>query len=231
MIDFDFLQKTPSARILIAPTVLTRASRVSNVEISGGVRAFITSDLTISAASRYNSPLESQKQNSMSETVAGIGAIAQRVIPWAELREKISGFTLRSVGQSVATYSATEKPTFNVSLLFVATRSDDDVRKKVAALYDMVMPSFAGFGFDDLVRAPLNYAPGDNKGATGTIAVQVGSWFQALDQIMTNVTFTFSKESIPNGSPLYAHGSISFEPYRVISAEELRGYMLLGKGS
>lgn len=219
-LDLDALKDNPNAHVLVTGP---------NVR----VRGLITAPLSISAASRYTNVLESQAQESLSDKISGgLGAAgaALSVMGAGNLAGSIPSFTLRTAEQSADTYQTSERPSFTVELIFVALRSNDDVRIPVSKLYKATMPTFSKQGAANFLQAPLGY---QSKGmsAQGTCAVRVGTWFQATWQLIKNVSFTFSREVTVNGYPLYASGSITFEPYRMISVDELLGYMLLNRAS
>lgn len=83
-------------------------------------------------------------------------------------------------------------------------------------------------------EAPLGYGlePGENeedffvpkKGTT--FQVRIGSWFHAADPplIMESINMQVSKETLPNGLPIYAIANLVFRPYRQISWIEFQRY-------
>ena len=198
------------------------------VALGGKVLAsgFITSELTLNGSASYVNPLESSYQEQLSTVIAAGGAIAGNVLPSA-LVDKLPNITAKTVQQSISTYQSTAKPHFTLGMIFVAVNASDDVRRPVSRLQSTIFPSFAGVGLGDFIKPPNSYR---SLGLTaeGTLNVGVGNWFRAAYQLMTNVSFTFSKEVIESGAPLYATGSISFEPYRAVSSAEINGYLLIG---
>jgi len=196
-----------------------------NIPTSGEtkmIKGFITDMLNINAQSSYTSPLESQAQQNLSNTLAALqglitstGAANQSLIPHFG----------RSLQQSVNVWTGSEKPVFDLRLAFVALRPGDDVMEMILDLYSAVYPTTESAFKADLLNPPLGYIPRpDAKIAENTISIRVGRWFKAHGLNMRNVNFTPSKEVTENGSPLYAEGNITVEPFRMITYEEFRAY-------
>ena len=209
-IDLDSLiTANPRAEILIAGDGVN-------------VKAFIISELKISGGNSYNNPLSSNQQESIDKTAGA----AQALIGSAAAKfgyTDLPSFSLRTVGQSVNTWTGSERPVFSIDVLFVALRADDDVMLPVKALYKAVFPTFSDEGNGSVIIPPMKYLP-QGKTARGTVAVKIGTWFQATNLLIKSVSFTFSKETLPTGKLLYASGSINFEPYRVLSYDEINGW-------
>jgi hypothetical protein len=113
-------------------------------------------------------------------------------------------------------------------MIFVAQKATDDVRIPVANLYKTVFPKLQGFGLTDTVTPPLGYVPysgGDVRAVKGTLDIAIGRWFRGIGLIMTAVNFKFSKQTIANGTPLFASGTIEFQPFREISWKEMCAFM------
>lgn len=200
------------------------------------INALMQGEFTISGGNAFNNPLASTAQESLSEKInigkAAIESAANLAGKKVNLGSQIQ---LKTLNQTSLFWTGSQKPTFNLDLLFIALRRGDDVRTQVESLYQTVFPTLGKGGV--FLRAPLGYNVNGRGEATGTFAVQLGQWFRATRQVMTNVTFTYSQEMIPldgdpNGAeptkfaPLFARGSISFEPFRDITFREFQGYFL-----
>ena len=217
---------------------LPRGAQTSDLSAGGGrqIKALLQGEFTIGGSNQFNTPLASAALESLSEklnvlkgTVTGLANLAGTSVNLG------SQVRLGNLNQTANFWTGSERPTFNIDLLFVALRRSDDVRTQVEPLYQTVFAS----GSNILsVDAPLGYSTDPSgKNATGTFAIQLGSWFRATRQVMTSVSFTYSQEMIPldgtvNGTeptkfaPLFARGSISFQPYRDITYKEFQGYFL-----
>lgn len=213
VVDYDIQKINPNARILIS---------IPGVK---GVEGIVTGNLAFGISNNFNTPLESQSQQSLSETLGGAQAAASNLAQLLGYKGLgLKPFTLTTVQQSVKTWTGNSLPVFNVPMKFIATKDTDDVRKIHAKLLSTVGSSFESFGLSANISPPLGYLPAGMT-AQGTIAVSIGTWFQATKQVMLNVEFTYSKEVIANGSPLFCEGTISFTPFRIISLKELKGYL------
>lgn len=185
-----------------------------------GLEGYYCDDLSIGGRSVYGNPLESQMQESLSNSIQALQGFVSNV---TGITYKVP--SLRSIEQSVAVWNSTEKPSFEARLMFVCIREDQDVRKMVMTLYKTIYPTKTPFGGVDFLNAPLGYSPLPGADSTkNTCMVAIGKWFKCDRQIVTSVNFSFSKETIANGSPLFATGSISFEPYRMITYDEFKAY-------
>lgn len=205
-LNIDKLKTNPAALIVIsAPGVL--------------VNGYITSEISIDGSAEWNMALQNGAQENLGNVVNRAGAIFGQASG-----RPVSIPSPTPVEQSVASWTGTAKPLFTIQLVFVALRETDDVRNACYNLYKTVYPTADKIGLRTFLKPPLGYAT-SGLTAQGTADIRVGRWFYARGQIMKNVNFSYSKQTIANGTPLYASGSISFEPFRNITIGDLRGYM------
>jgi hypothetical protein len=213
------------------------------------VQGLLQGEFTISGGNQFNTPLASSSQEGLSQKLnvgkAAIEAVATNVT--GQQVSLGSQIQLKTLAQTANFWTGSEKPKFSIDLLFIALRRGDDVRDQVDSLYRTVFPTLGKGGV--FLQAPYNYSVDGAGRARGTFAIKLGEWFRATRQVMTNVSFTFSQEMVPldGGSggggilsigdgvinqeptkfaPLFARGSIQFEPYRDITYNEFRGYFL-----
>jgi len=227
-LDIEKLANNPNALMVIAG-------------LAGGkpLKAFIQSEITISGGNEYNSPFESERQSSLSTLFTKIQTAAGK---WFDMGQ----FNLKSFAQTAMSWTSSQKPTFNMNMTFVALNPEDDVTKDVETIMSAVYPGeargevdipIAGKFSAGIMKAPLGYGfgmdirTGKLTKVRGTLAIGVGKWFRARQQIIRTANFTFSKEVIGSGKPLFASGSISFEPFRAITYWELKQYFRLHAGS
>ena len=190
------------------------------------VVGFISNELNITASAEHNTPFQSSAQESMTE----LGNKVQGTLSRFGF-EGLSPISLKTFAQTVNNWNGSSRPSFTVDMKFIRLRKtpEDDVRIRAKLLYETVMPATKEFIFAGTMQPPLNYLPvlgskDDIKSARGTMTVTIGNWFQASNQVMKNVSFSFSKQVVEDGSPLYAMGSITFEPYRMPTLDEFLGY-------
>lgn len=200
------------------------------------VQGLLQGEFTISGGNQFNSPLASSAQEGLSQKL-NIGKTAIEGVASNLTGKQVSlgpQIQLKTLIQTANFWTGSEKPKFSIDLLFISLRRGDDVREWVDPLYRTVFPTLGKGGL--FLQAPYNYNVSGNGNARGTFALQLGTWFRATRQVMTNVSFTFSQEQVPldgtptteptQFAPLFARGSIQFEPYRDITYNEFRGYFL-----
>lgn len=200
------------------------------------VPALVIGDFSISTGAAWNTPLVSSALESMSQTLniakGAAEALAQKAGYNIDFGAQVQ---LKSLKQTANFWTGSERPVFSLELLYISLYRGFDVRQQVLQMYQTVMPTLgkdvAGLGF--LLNAPLGYNP--ITGA-GTFSIQLGTWFRARAQVMKSVQFTYSQEMVPldggkgiepsKFAPLYAKGSITFEPYQDITYGDFKGYFL-----
>jgi hypothetical protein len=149
-----------------------------------------------------------------------------------DLKNKITNLATIS-GRSATTELETRK-VWNNSLipdiplqftLYQANANDESIIDKVKRIKSAVYPTRAGAFF----KAPLGYRfVGQNsRQARGTLTVQIGTWFRAFNLVMTSENVTFSKEVNVNGSPIRANVSVTLQPFRAITYEEMQSWFLV----
>ena len=201
------------------------------------INGLLQGEFNISGGNQWNTPLASAALDSLSEKVnivkAAIQGGANLLGKKVDLGSQVQ---LKTLNQTNNFWTGSERPKFNIDLLFIALRRGDDIRDFIEPLYSAVYPSLGRGGI--YLKAPLGYNVDGRGNPKGTFAIKLGSWFRATKQVMTNVSFTYSQEMIPldgnpnsgieptKFAPLYARGSISFEPYRDITFREFKGYYL-----
>lgn len=218
LLDVDRLLANPNSRMMI--TGLSRGTVVGFLQEGFGFRA----------GNVYGNAFESEAQNKIGDlynkAAPALGAIAGKAginLP--------SQARLQSFEQTTESWTGPHKPSFNIKTTFIATKPTDDVTKPVKALMQTVFPTK---GVGSIIQAPMNYGPQLNIGGKknlalsiqGTVALKIGTWFQAFGLIVENVHPKFSSQVIANGKPLYVEVDIELKPYRAISYGEFLGYFI-----
>ncbi len=201
-LDIDNIQRNLNTKIILAtPT--------------GGVYAFLVQDtFKINGEAVY-------------ESLFG-QAVASK-IPGYDYIKKFAGVTIKNRNETTLSWVQSKKPQFTLELLFLALKSGDDPRVNVVRLLEGVFP-IKGNAF--VMQPPWKYDikksgnTTDVKSTGGKIAVKIGKWFLATNQVLTNVDFDISTQVTDNGYPLYCTGSISFEPDKDIFASEVASFFL-----
>ena len=212
VLDFEKLIENPNAQVYVATN-------------RWGVRGIYTNDIQIRAGNNWDSRVQTGAASTVN-TIQKAGQDFQGIINQQtslDLDVVPRGVSFGNLQQSSKQWVGAETPVFNIDMVFIALRGGDDVVTKVHQLYETCFPG--GQTSIATISPPLDYTVGDKGGsASGTITVQLGRWFRATQQIMQSVNFTFSKETTPDGGPLYARGSIEFTPFKAITYGDFSDY-------
>lgn len=186
--------------------------------------AFLTDDnFSIGVKSGFEEMYSGNLLEDATAAVAG-DAAAQLVTKIKGMIQKGTQGQLKSVWQSVVSWTGSEKPTFSLSVLLVKYRKTLNPLNDAVYYMSRCMPTGGevGFNLDSItMKAPGNFNPLDG---TGMLNVKIGNWFDAKNQVLISADFDVSKEVSTDGTPLFLTGKISFEPYRAITHTEFRKY-------
>lgn len=175
---------------------------------------------------------------SLASKAAGLlGSVAPSIV---EVLKTGTGLSEQLLAQTIMAWKGCEKPTFDIGLLFVHTKNNDDrpetqVRKLLGCCYPKFggdTKSFTG----QLMFAPMGYTPteaftkefipGQNSPINGTCVLEIGEWFCAPGLLLQAANFDFSKECAPDGSPLWAQGKVTLTTCRMISSDEYLSWFI-----
>jgi hypothetical protein len=199
----------------------------STVLITSGdisLRAVFTGSFAIGGQNTFNSPFDMPALDALSDTADALQYYAGKI-------GEFKPISLRTLDQGVSTWKMSEPLQITVSFIVLALAESDDITGQVLPLYKGVYPEISENGY--LLTPPNKYTP---KNVTqrvtqdipdGTFSVAISSWFEGHGFIMDNLNLEFSKETIENGSPLYAEGSVTFKTFRPITYSELKGFFNL----
>jgi len=214
------------------------------------VSAFLQGEFSIAAGNNFNQPLASSALDNISQKVNVAKSVVDTAANFSGRNFNTGAqVSIKPLNTTALTWIGSEKPKFSIDLLFLATRRGEDIRDPIKELYRGVFPTVTGGGVlgSAILKAPYGFRQTQGGlSAKGTVGVQLGRWFRATRQIITNVSFTFSQEMVPldgtprsrtgatsdagptvdptKFAPLFARGSISFEPFRDITYNEFTGY-------
>ena len=185
---------------------------------------FVVDNFSIGGDSKYTDLLESGSDQQAYSKLSQYASFAGQSMPiiskaMAALGvDSSQGGFIQHISQTISFYNGTEKPRFDLSLVFVATNECEDPRIYSCWLYDCVYPTISDKG---MVVSPLGYSPGFNK-VDGTVSIRIGKWFQASHQIITSVQTDYSKQVSSYGFPIYCKVKLSFTPYKLPSADVIK---------
>jgi hypothetical protein len=198
-------------------------ARVTILGLSKDVVAYTTQDFGFSVSAQW-SGREPNAFLNLANTIERSGVEGMNRLFGKKWGEMTTGMTLDVAG-SLLNYQGTEPLGFVLNLHFIAIKSKDDVREKLGILNEGVSPTFGkGVGGLQRVYAPNAFKKGSSiDSIDGAVSVEIGQWFRTKQIfVITNMDFSISKETLPNGRPLYAKGTVSFKCARIMSADEIK---------
>ena len=203
---------------------ITRAIDDPNIQVmilinrTEVVRAFVTADHTFSTTVNWSAPVDQVAQLGADALISKLPPAIKSAINAVKQTTPVTSYIT-----TIKAYVSTTGPTFTLPLFFVALKEDDDIRQNVLKITDLVYPRSVG---NTLLTPPGGYL--GPVGATrdeppGLISIRIGRWFDAIRLfLISDASVTFSKEVIPSGNPLYAKMSVTFTPWKSLSANEWR---------
>lgn len=202
-------------------------------------RGFIDAGLQLSGQNNWTSDLggaTSQLQQMLRTVSQGAGMYESL----RGLANAIGSSGIKSAHETLQAYESSTPPIFSVTSVIVSFEPEINVLDSVLNLFSMVMPYKQGnFAFinplkyipmlsssniDDLVEFketnPTDFGASgslDTKanlvsGGSGTLTLAIGKYFFATGMICNDVSASFSKEVVDDGTPLYATVTFSFRP-------------------
>lgn len=203
------------------------------------VTGYALNDLALSSSNEFASLFGSEALNQLAQKLDLAKSSAAALGIGDSNRAALNSIIVRTKEQTVYNWSGSTRPTITVNLLFVRVRESDNIIENALKLYRATLPvdvsrtriqptekpdSKKRAGVTQ-IEAPLGYKSGlAGEGTTGTISIQIGTWFKANNLVARTCDFTYSKEVTPDGAPLYAQGSITLEPYSVITLSDYNDY-------
>lgn len=180
------------------------------------IRGFLTEDISFGNSATYAAEAETDFLTSLNQKAGiTIQTINSLILP-----NGMSQYQIKSAISSIQSWRSSSSLELTIPLVFIATSPKDDVRVPVIQLQRAVLPIFDGLsGTANLIEAPLGYTSGIMKSPRGVFSVNIGKWLGIPPlMLITSAVFTFSKETIITGLPLYAIGKVSMISFRIISA-------------
>ncbi|KVU74712.1 hypothetical protein WK73_15115 [Burkholderia ubonensis] len=213
MFDIDKIINNPNTRLTV------------DFGAGGIVTGFMTEDQSFAFGNNYDAPFESLGRDIsgvVSKFSTAVGALAP-----GEKVAAIPQMRIQSVLQTIYAWQSSERMRFTCHMVFVALRAGDDVRQLIAPFIRATNPTYQGF----IVTPPLGYNA-NRITAMGAAQVNIGQWF-ATTPIMVVKDFQprFARGVIGNKTPLYCIAQVTFESYRMLSADEVLGFFKLDSGA
>lgn len=211
----DILRQNENAKIIIG------LPKIGGGEPRESIVAYATDNFNFSGTPIYNTPgveastLQTQWSAAYNELMSAAGAWSQQT------GKSFPNLQIKTLHSTISTWMYTDKLKFTLNLKFFALQPSDDVRIPVRRLVHCAYPIFS-----ESVPAILFAPNGYDFTEKNCLAIKIGKWFKTPPLfLLTDFRFSFSKETITNGTPLYAEGSASFESYRILSADEVASFI------
>ena len=222
-LDLTNLRNDENHRVMIIGSTNTGDTYkgLNDADILASTKGIRLVEFAVGGSNEFQSIFELTRQQSLQNLLitgkAIISGLGQRLgfdINLPDLRLKLQD-------QTRLTWLSSTMPIFVISMMFVALTPDDDVRGEVLNLQRTTFPT---------VKGSTVYPPIGQTDGKGQFNVHIGKWFRAVNQVIRKVEFMYSKELVSPRSdsdfptPLYAIGAVTFSPYRLPTAEEVRQY-------
>lgn len=196
--------------------------RITHSDGIGYLRTIIESDFEVGGGVNYDEPWEAFMDDK------GKQLNQAKMLANATIGTGMSNSSLKSLQNTVSTWSGNERPTFSFPATYRRLRlSEPSVSDFVSTFKSYEFPIVDGEDIlNSQLQAPGGYNFGENFTAVGTWTLEVGRYFRANNLLLQSAPFSFSKEHTSDGTPLFAKGNISLKPYRQISRDEFKSWFL-----
>lgn len=221
-LDIETLRQTPQAR-----TVLTLHTPLPYPKKQW--ESWVQEDFQVGVSADFSAPfedfLEDYSRNIGQAKV--LGAMASDTnVPFADKLQSINIDSARTTQMVTYTWVASDRPSFNATLVFISASRSDVPQYEVVSLAKLTQPRVEGV---DTMQAPAGYrAGGRRRGGTGapdgTFTLEIGNWFEASGLVLRDAQMVISPQRMSNSQPLYAEVAVTLEPYRLIDEREFESY-------
>lgn len=177
------------------------------------ITSYLTQDINIGGTASYTSPGQIGLAKQASELLNRGAAVANRA------ETNFASQQITTIFSTVQSWTSSDLFKLQLPLVFIALDRGIDPRIPVKKLLKCVYPISK-----DLVTiaAPNEY----NFTSSTCCSLRIGSWFLTPKIfLITSVNFSFSKETTPDGWPLFATGTISMQSYQQIFADEVEEFL------
>ena len=189
-------------------------------------KSWIQDDFSLQGSSSYNAPLESlldDTHEKVQETKAGVAGVLSYLGVSGDF---LPTFVIKNIGQTVLSWSSSERPSFSPSMLFIDYGQGENIQEQAVELASLVYPrQGAGQGtvLERLLDTPGSFGVTDGA-SRGTFTLRLGSWFVAPNLVLESAQLDVSKERTTSGQPLWAKVECSLRPYKLITESEFQDY-------
>lgn len=205
---FDDLNNTPEAVI-----------RLTHMQTGKQFKSYISQNFTISGSATYSSPFEAylqQKSDTLNQVSAAVNTAGFN-LPQQKLSIR---------GNTVLMWQSSDRPSFQITMLFLTVNSGNKTMQLASELASMVFPRTKGQSMTDFLEAPGGFKVGESGKAEGTWMLELGTWFRAADLVLVSTAMDIAKERTNTGQPVYVAVDCNLQPYTNVSENEFKNYFL-----
>lgn len=243
MLDIDALRNTPDAIV-----------RLTLMEQGKVFSSFITENLSISGSAQFTDPFSDafmDKMSGFNKTMDALTASSGALtggngINAAAFRQQ------KTLGQTMSQYQSSDRPVFNIPMVFITTRAGQRLDLKAVELASLVYPELQSEQAEDKQTAagnasgqpqgtsvsssgknrlaeqfipPCNYRWTDSGYPAGTWMLEIGRWFRATDLVLTSATLEMSKQRVAQtGEALFSLVNCQLQPAYATTASQFMRY-------
>jgi len=206
------------------------ATKVSIVSTTGvKIEAVLVSDFTFGIGSEYKSLFEIGDIDKLSDNLNMLTTAVNAASGFTKLKQ-IPQLRLKTPGLTTKQFAGAKDLKFSIDILLLQYVEGESLKDKIDALSTLCLPEVIGFNNIGVgvYKAPLGYAGNVLRArSAGNVAITIGKWFQAMSQIVFDVSFHMSRvASDASGTPLYVTATISFGPSIEVGLGEFKSYFL-----
>lgn len=214
-----------------ATTIENHKFKITGSGVS--VTGIMQNELSFAGSNEYSSAKD--LMDSVLGSMGGIGDKISKVKQLADTGLRMGGRSTVTDYESRLVWNSSDKPQFTIEYKIYNQSSADSVDPKRGALFlaknlqkgvlptkGKPSPTRKGLFY----KAPLGYKFAGKGGVRGTVMLEVGTWFKAGGLVIRNTNFTPSIQVMKSGQPLFVTGSVTLEPYQLISYDEFVKYFI-----
>lgn len=192
---------------------------IVTLDYGAGTLELLTADeFQLSTGNDFTTPLDGK----LMDAAGGYSTMLRGIQQIGKFKFEVKNFR-----ESILYYNGSKSLDLQYNGILVASKETDDLNRLVEPLLELTNPDFDISAFFDLTMvAPLGYAPNATD-PNGKVAVKIGRWFRSTRvYVLMDANITVSKAKLPNGKPLYLGVQISLKPSRMLSINEVKGFLL-----
>jgi len=175
---------------------------------------YIDAELTFGGSATYDNNSNSDMLEKASKTYNTVSS---------EMNKQAKTINLAALSKLSWQNSAMDGMSLNI--LLTATSANDNLLERAKTIFDFILPENGG----KTLTPPMGYTAAISEDKTiNAITVYIGDWFEGYGFVMTNASFTVSKEKVygVGNQPLYVSISCELIPSWTMHKEEVKSMFI-----